>query len=353
MKLPVLLLVLGTALSGNGQVVREWTHRSTATRNPGEASAAAGLGADYMVVAENENEVLRLYRRFPTNDCAPPEYEFNARPFLGLPGKREVDIEAAVLAVRGETRRIYWLGSHSNSKGGKLRPDRYRLFATDVSGTGAGSPPYSLGYVGRYDHLRTDLLVWDGNNLHGRGSNCFGLQAGAVAGVAAESSGGFNLEGLCLAPDGVTAWLAFRAPLLGADGSAASARIRALIIPLLNLDELVAGNPVVGPGKARFGTPFTLDLGGRGIRSIDSNFPGHYLIVAGPAGNHGDFRLFTWTGNPADAPVERLTDLPGGYAPEAALMPPVLLTNGAVVQLISDDSGACWRSFTVRVGRAK
>src|SRR5580765_653559 len=153
------LFALFAVCSTNGQVLQQWTHSSTS----GESSAAVALDTNYMVVANNEDETLRLYNRFPASACPAPVYSFNVRPSLNLTStKPEDDIEAAARSGN----RIYWLGSHSNSKAGDLRPNRYRLFATQISGVGTGSPPYSLSYVGRYDNLRTDLIAWDQNNLH-------------------------------------------------------------------------------------------------------------------------------------------------------------------------------------------
>ena len=349
----------------SAQLIQTWTQKSIAgdTSTAGESSAAIGMDANYMFVADNEHEKLRLFTRFPTDACPDPVYTFDARPFLNLTATNpEDDLEAAAMSNVNGTNRIYWLGSHSNSKNsGSLRPNRNRLFATTVSGKGTGSPPYSLSYVGRYDNLRDDLIAWDQNNLHGKGANYYGLAASAAAGVSCENTNGFNIEGLCFAPDGTTAYLSFRAPLVNSSGATTtmSQRTNALIVPVLNFAQLVTNNPVAGPGKAQFGTPFTLNLGKRGIRSIDSSYPGNYLIVAGPPADVSsppvaplNFRLFTWTGNPGNAPVERLTDITGDYSPEGTVRPATPITSNTVIQFVSDDSDACWRSFTTLAGAA-
>ncbi len=270
-----------------------------------DASTAVDAGEGYMLVADDENQVLRLYKR--TNSGL-PFAGFDYTSSLGLTDlsggvPREVDIEASVRV--GD--RIYWLGSHSNSSGGANRPNRSRLFATDVTGIGAST---TLRYVGRYDGLKTDLISWDINNGHGLGTSYFGLQASAATGVAPETDGGvgFNIEGLTMAPDGTTGYLSFRAPI-----SPASNRTQALIVPVTNFTSLVSGNPTGGP--ATFGAPILLDLGGRGIREIKGNGTGQYVIVAGPSGGAGGdpnaSKLYTWTGNPTDRPVLRATDLSG------------------------------------------
>jgi hypothetical protein len=218
-----------------------------------------------------------------------------------------------------------------------------------------------LSYVGRYDHLQVDLANWDNSNLHGLGTNYFGLAASTNAGVPSEDPGGFNIEGLCFAPDGMTAYLCFRTPLVNGSGptTAGGQRTNALVVPLLNIGELVTNSPVPGPGQARFGSPFTLRLGTRGVRSMDSSYPGNYLITAGPAGDVStppasplNFRLFSWSGNPADTPIERLTTFPVDYSPEGAVLPAGQITTNTVVQFVSDDASACWKSFTAQVGAA-
>ncbi len=318
------------------------------------------MDANYMFVVDNEHETLRLFARYP-GSCVDPVYSTNMRPNLNLTSTNpEDDLESCVKAPG--TNRIYWLGSHSNSKNsGAVRPNRDRIFATTVLGNGTGSPPYSLAYVGRYEHLRVDLANWDKNNLHGLGANYFGLVASTNSGVTSEQVDGFNIEGLCFAPDGVTAFIGFRVPLVNGSGATTSSgqRTNALIVPLLNIADLVTNSPVPGPGKAKFGTPFTLRLGTRGIRSIDSSYPGNYLITAGPPGDVSsppvaplNFRLFTWTGNPSNTPIEHLTTFPASYSPEGAVLPAAPITSNTVVQFVSDDSTACWQSFTALAGVA-
>ncbi len=353
-----LVVTLLAAIPGSAQIIQEWTQKSLSgdSSTPGETSAAVGMDPNYMFAVDNEHEKLRLFARFPGTSCPNPVYTFDVRSSLSLPDSREVDMEAMLLANVGGTNRIYWLGSHSNSKDGEIRPSRYRLFATRVTNTGVPASPYTLTYLGRYDSLRTDICHWDRTNGHGFGSNYFGLMTSTNAGIAAEDINGFNMEGLCFAPDGTTAYLCFRTPLVNGSGptTSNSQRTNALVIPLLNIHDLVTNNPVAGPGKAKFGTPFTLNLGHRGIRSMDSSYPGNYLITAGPPGDPGappaNFRLYTWSGVAGHAPIERLTTIPDGYTPEGAILPATAISSNTVVQFVSDDDDDCWRSFTAYAG---
>ncbi|MBC8094872.1 MAG: DUF3616 domain-containing protein [Akkermansiaceae bacterium] len=341
----------------SAQVLEEWTYQS-----PSESSAAVRMDGKYMFVAENEHEVLRLFEQRPRARCAPPVYSFDARPFLNLSSANpEVDIEAAAAIQHQGTKLICWLGSHGHSRNNQSRPNRSRLFGTRVLGDGTGAAPFTLAYAGRYEHLRDDLLAWDRDNRHGKGSNYFQLSASAAPDVSPEAVDGFNIEGFCVAPDGTAAYIAFRAPLVNGSGptTAWHQRTNALIVSLLNPAELAAGNFTSGRGRAKFGVPVTLNLGRRGIRSLDSSFPNQYLIVAGPVNETSnppraplDFRLFTWTGDFTNQPVARVTRFPHGYEPEGAVLPPSLLSEDAVVQFVSDDSTTCWNSFTTRVGAA-
>lgn len=301
-----------------------------------DASTAIAIDGNYMLIADDEDQGLRLYDR--NNSGLPINvFDFTANLALTDPNPatpREVDIEASARSGN----RIYWLGSHSNSSGGASRPNRSRLFATDVAGVGAGT---TLTYVGRYDGLKTDLINWDNSNGHGLGAGFFGLAASAAPPTIPETpdGSGFNIEGLEFAPDGTTAYICFRAPLTDTTN-----RTKALVVPVTNFASLVAGNPSAGP--ATFGPPIQLNLDGRGIREIRRNAGNEYLIVAGSASATDAFRAYSWTGNPADQPVFRTSNMVGLH-PEAIVDVPLGLLarpsaetspEAAVnVQLVSDN----------------
>jgi hypothetical protein len=141
---------------------------------------------------------------------------------------------------------------------------------------------------------------------------------GAASKLAAEADGGLNIEGLAATPDGQLL-IGFRNPL--PDG-------RALVVPLENPAEVVDGR------RAKLGDALELNLGRRGIRSLEL-IDGKYLIVAGPTAEEGSFALYRWTGKRDDpaAPIESV-DL-GTLRPEALFAIP----GSAKVQLLSDDGG--------------
>ncbi len=287
-----------------------------------DGSTAIAVDANYVLVGDDEDQALRLYSR---TQSGLPVSSFDFTSSLGLTDisggvPREVDIEAATKV--GTT--IYWMGSHNNASAGQSRPNRSRIFATTLSGSGAAT---TLAYAGRYDSLKSDLIAWDSSNGHGLGANYYGLAASAATGVIPEAAdgSGFNIEGLTMAPDGTTAYVAFRAPI-----SPASARTKALIVPVANFASLIGA----GAGSATFGSPIELNLGGLGIREIQSNGTS-YVIIAGPASGSGTFQLFSWTGNPADAAVPR--NVITGLNPEGTVQVPAgTLTSSTQLQLVSD-----------------
>jgi hypothetical protein len=135
--------------------------------------------------------------------------------------------------------------------------------------------------------------------------------------LAAEAPGGLNIEGLAATPEGGVL-IGLRNPLHQG---------RALVVPLANPAQVVAG------GRARLGAPVELDLGGRGIRSMEL-VGASYLIAAGPTADEGTFAIYRWTGRPEDAPVAvsaALRDL----RPEALFAAP----QASGIVLLSDDGG--------------
>ncbi|MBH8565202.1 DUF11 domain-containing protein, partial [Nostoc sp. CENA67] len=302
-----------------------------------DASTAIPVGGTFFLEADDENQVLRLYD-FSKSGLPVTGFDFTSSLGLtqtdGSGELREVDLEASTTVgdAYGGKLRIFWLGSQSNSDDGKNRPNRDRLFATDVSGTGAST---TLSYVGRYDFLKEDIINWDVNNGHGKGANYYGLAASAATNVGSKQADGYNIEGLEIAPDNTTAYIAFRAPQVPPSG-----RSNALIVQVTNFTSLISASGGT-QGSAQFGTPIELDLGDRGIREIRKNANNQYVIIAGPAGDAGaapnDFRLYTWDGNPNSQPQLRAATLRASFNPEGIITIPDNLTDTSQIQFVSDD----------------
>lgn len=268
-----------------------------------DASAAAPIGDALFVVANDEDNTLRVYRR---DVGGGPIAAFDLTSFL-KPGQRlETDIEGA--ARVGD--RIFWITSHGTNRGGKPRPERRRLFATDVEldGEQVRIRPVGKPYDGLIEALSDTPALQR-------------FRLDLAARIAPEQPGGLSIEGLASTPRG-DLLIGFRNPI--PEG-------KALIVPLVNPQDVVRGQP------ARLGEAILLALDGKGVRSIDyvpawSSF----LIIAGDAGDAGTFRLYRWSGNAADPPAP--FDAPGlaGMQPEA-----IVVYDGprAGVQVISDDGG--------------
>ncbi|MET0231407.1 MAG: DUF3616 domain-containing protein [Rhodanobacteraceae bacterium] len=305
-----------------------------------DASATIAVNDTWMIVADDETNVLRLYDRnhsgLPVNG-----FDFSADLALTDPDNPELDLEASTEIDS----RVFWTTSFSNSKNFHVRPNRHRVFATDLTRDAENS---TLAYVGRYDFLLEDMVAWDDADGHGLGAGYLGFAASSAEGVDSKTPEGFNIEGLAMAPDDATAYFAFRAPLLPTND-----RHQAVIVPVEHFADLVTGAAPdsLPQGSATFGPPIFLDLGGRGIRSLDRNAAGQYLITAGPTGDAtgispSDFRLYAWTGQPGDAPFDvgldmTALDVNDGSLESIAGLPDVL-GPATSLQFLFDNGDSIW-----------
>ena len=276
-----------------------------------DASAAVAVGVDQFLVANDEDNILRLYRR----DGADREPRtFDLTTFLKLPGDqktREADIEGAAQI----NNRVYWIASHGANSEGKARPERRQLFATDLS-TGNNNDvrvtPVGTPYRGLLEAMDKDPLL-----------SQYGLPKAAQ--FAPESDQGLNIEGLAATPEGYLL-IGFRNPVPGG---------KALLIKLQNPDAVLGLAGQAAPSAPKFAAPIELPLGGLGIRSIEyARNLRAYLIVAGPrgkGGKDGAFKLYKWAEGAAPVPLR--IDIPSGLRPEALFA----LADGKTYQLLSDD----------------
>ncbi|MBC7485346.1 MAG: T9SS type A sorting domain-containing protein [Cytophagaceae bacterium] len=281
-----------------------------------DGSTAIPVDANYMFVADDENNIIRLYNR---NTSGLPVYSFDAGSYLATTGT-EVDIEGSFRSPTNPNR-IYWIGSLSNNKNGESRPDRDRIFATDIVGSGASA---TLTFVGYYKGLRAKLISWGD-------SKGYNFTAKAATGIEPKRIDGFNVEGLEMGPDGTTLYIAFRAPYVG------TATNKAVIAPLLNFESWFGtGSPSSSP---TFGNSIELDLNNHGIRSLGKNASNQFLIVAGSYAADGTFALYQWNGLSTSAPVALSTNLIG-LSPEGIVDVPATLSGSFQVQLLSDLGGS-------------
>lgn len=297
-----------------------------------DASAAAALSNDMFVVADDENNTMRVYK---TNGGSQPIAYCDLNPFIvDDPEHREADIEAAASVGN----RIYWITSHGRNKDGKMRANRYRFFATsakvaqnDALITPVGRPCRTLVHqmlkAETTKKLKLDTVTrFEAENLGKKERE-----------KLAPKEHGLNIEGLCAAPDGKTLYIGFRNPLIHD-----SAADKAIIVPLLNPQQVVDNG-----APAEFATPILLDLGGLGIRSIEySRFHKSYFIIAGPRDDASGFAFYSWSGRKQDrpAPLPVLAAYLKDFTPEAMVVFAdssrllVLSDDGRVEVDISDDS---------------
>lgn len=289
-----------------------------ATHSPGQlehfeacdASAAVPVGPNLFVVANDEDNFLRVYH---SDLSGPPVQTFDLASCLAPDPKRdEADIEGGTWLDD----RVYWITSHARNKNGKKKEARYQFFAVEFVLRG---DDLKMRCVGKpYTRLLDDMLA-------APALEPFGLRAASE--LPPKEKGAFNIEGLCATPD-KRLYIGFRNPI--PEG-------KALVIPLENPAELVDGTTA-----ARFGEAFQLDLGGLGIRSMKHwGQRRTYMIVAGQFGGDepGDGErvpsaIYRWSGDTKEAPtrIEGL-DL-SNFNPEAQVIYP---HEESMFQILSDD----------------
>lgn len=266
-------------------------------RHQGVCDASAAVftqrGSTRFLVADDEDGAQTCLRLYEAEEDGPPvaQFQLNHEVLEPDPEEPEIDLEASAWLAN----RIYWIGSHSRGRKGGKRSSRQRLFATALNEAGQ---PVLEGCP--YTTLISDIEAKFGINIDPK---------------LPPANGGLSIEGLAAMPDGGGLLVGLRSPLFHG---------RSLLIPFLNPEGVIDKN-----GQPRFGKPIYLDLGGRGIRSIDY-WPARrsYFIIAGPAsaGDKGDFVFVRWTG-PVSSHPEILdglgfAELPvdGEAAPEALLI---------------------------------
>ncbi|MBN2269658.1 MAG: DUF3616 domain-containing protein [Sedimentisphaerales bacterium] len=285
-----------------------------------DASAAVALGEDMFVMADDENNILRVYKIGGDS----PVYSYDMTEFLKIESDHpEADIEGATKVGR----RVYWITSHGRNKDGKVRPNRYRFFATDIDVVG---DKVRIQPVGKpCSTLLTGLLSLKSMRdleLH----KAAGLGLTSLSGKGTKSLApkdeGLNIEGLSASADGQTLYIGFRNPI-PVDKS--TGRASALVVTLNNPADVVErGDAPV------FGDYMLWDLGGLGIRSIEySTFHKAFFIVAGASDETRQFALYRWSGRNDQQPEILKQMSQSNFGPEA-LMP---FPNSEMLLLLSDD----------------
>jgi hypothetical protein len=269
-----------------------------------DPSASVSVGDDLFLAASDEDNVLRLYHR---GEGGAPHAHFDLSDFLQTTKKHaEADIEGAT-ELGGN---VYWITSHAPNKDGKERPNRYRLFATQIKPNPTGAEVLPIGKP--YRDLLGDLLS---SPLYEK----YGLDKASRR--PPKERDALNVEGLSATPDGKL-FVGFRNPIPAG---------KALVATIENPAEVIEGKP------ARLAAPIELDLGGLGIRSMEySADRKKYVLVAGAYDGEDTSRLFLWSGVATEAP-QAVTDVDfTGWNPEALVF---YADDGDRIQVLSDDGG--------------
>ena len=214
-----------------------------------DASAAIALSEDIFVVADDENNILRLYER---EGSAYPVSSVDLNEFL------VTDTEHPESDIEGATRvgdRIYWITSHGRNKDGKFRESRYRFFATRII-TENGKPTLKPEGSVCTNLLESMLLTPESQKLGlDKATGWHGSLEKKQLKKLAPKEEGLNIEALSATPDGGTLYIGFRNPRPGN---------KAIILPLLNAAAVIEKQqtPV-------FGKPLLWDLKGLGLRAME------------------------------------------------------------------------------------
>lgn len=311
-----------------------FTPNSGTTQGSSDTSSAIAFDDNYMMVIDDEANVIRYYSRKGSD--ALKEISYDAHVTAG----KELDAEATTKIEDS----IFVIGSHSNKKSGAEEDNREYILKFTAEDSGVDT---NLIFADSYSNLENDLVAWDSNNIHGKGANYYGFALSAQTAVVPENVNGFSIEGLTSSLDNTELYLGFRAPLLNT-----TTRNKALIVPVI-ISSIMDGSTTTNTG-ATFGEAIELNLGGRAIRSIEKAADNSgYLILAGPAMASKDevennFRLFRWNGLSGDVnqPVELDTNLDvlrnetkGSFE---TIVEVKSTQTGTWVQLLTDNGDTIW-----------
>ena len=249
-----------------------------------DASAIADAGNGYFLVADDESNVIRLHN---STMSGMPLNKFDATSMAGGTNGEEYDVEGATSTDDGNT--IYWLASLSNSKKGKEKPYRNRVFSTKLTGTGVSATLSK----GAYSTKMRDALIKFGDD---NGWN-FTASASFKDKMIPKRIDGFNIEGLTLKKGGGAAYIGFRAPCVPLKGvtPTSSNRKYAVMALVNNFEAMLSGS---GESKAEpqvAADPILFDFGGLGIRAME-RVGDYYVIIAGLFEGGGTPKAYLWDG---------------------------------------------------------
>lgn len=275
-----------------------------------DASAAVAVDDSHFIVANDEDNVLRIYH---INDSHPVRSR-DLSQFLGITyddKSPETDLEGA--ARIGDA--IFFISSHGRDKKGRRRENRRQFFAVKVD------DHFNIKPVGQPCHSLLDEMV-QVKSLQKIDLYDSYLPKKKKVDKLAPKKNGVNIEALAAIPGTEKLIIGFRNPV--PDG-------KALLIVLQNPLQVIQGE------RPKFGDAVFLSLGDRGVRDIAFHAGlKKYLIIGGSFDGKNRSQLFAWSGQSRDAAQElAVVDFKkqNNFNPEAI----IVYDNRAVVQLLSDD----------------
>jgi len=308
------------------------THTRDASENDpswvvfhGTSDASAGIALDKrtLLVADDENNILRAYGV----KGGKPIFQFDLTSFLGVAGKfPEVDIEGTARVDD----RVYWISSHGRNRNGKWRPNRCRFFATDIRIDPGG---IAIRQTGRTYTKLAERMAADPGVRAACPDIAASFQQGKLNGDhkrrLAPKAHGLNIEGLCASADGDRLYIGLRNPLATSRGISDD---HAIVIPLLNPAGVLDKTQ-----QPRFGRPMLWNLGGLGISDmVRSEQHRTTFVLAGPHGGaDGRFALYRWSEEVDQQPVfvQQWDPQTPAWRPEAM----IVLPGSPRLLLLSDD----------------
>ena len=276
-----------------------------------DASAAIALDDSHFIVANDEDNLLRIYRV----DQSHPVRTYDLSRFLGIAyddKSPESDIEGA--ARIGEF--LFFISSHGRDKKGRRRENRYQFFAVKI-GRDLNMEPVGHAYHNLMDGLvRVKALqktaLYDSYLPHKK----------KVEKLAPKKNG-VNVEGLATIPGTDKLIIGFRNPVPTG---------KAILVVLQNPVQVVLQGE-----RPKFGDVVFLPLGNRGVRDIAFHAGlKKYLIIGGSFDSKNRSQLFIWSGSSQDNPQELAVvdfEKQNSFNPEEI----VVYDNLATVQILSDD----------------
>jgi hypothetical protein len=269
-----------------------------------DSSGAIALGEKHFLVANDEDNLLRIYRS--DREGKPIDSSDINDYFDNNPEHKEVDIEATA-QLDGI---IYWITSGGRNKKGKFKPERHQFFANKL----IERDRIAFEQIGK---SYTQLVLQD----MFRDERLKKYQLEAAEKIPPKEIGGLNIEGLAITRDRQLL-IGFRNPI---------PQGKALLLPLINPLDLIQKQGT----NASFGEPIELDLNGLGIRSIEYwEREERYIIVAGAYDGSDRFALYQWSGLDENPELIEELNLPSDFRPECVLFYPNLSDR---FQLLSDD----------------